>query len=70
MKMNGVVKWYKENKKYGYIIGADDESYFFSIMNCVDFNETFRTGDKVLFIPEFGEMDYATMVEKVDDYEK
>ena len=61
----GVVKWYKKTKGYGYIIGSDDESYYFNIMNCVNLNENFNAGDKVLFIPEFGDMDYATQVEKV-----
>ena len=69
MKMNGIIKWYKENKKYGYIIGSDDETYFFEITDCININETFNPGDKVLFIPEFKEMDYATKVEKVMDNE-
>jgi len=69
MKMNGVIKWFKKEKGYGYIIGSDNESYFFNITNCVNIKELFNAGDKVTFIPEFGEIDYATEVEKVDSYE-
>ena len=65
MKMKGVIKWYKEDKKYGYITGADDESYYFTILDCININETFKEGDQVLFDPIFGEIDSASKVEKV-----
>ena len=65
MKMQGTIKWYKKNKGYGYIIGADDETYFFEITDCVNLKEEFQEGDEVLFIPEFIEMEYARSVEKV-----
>lgn len=64
-KMIGKIKWYKESKGYGYIIGSDDETYFFEVLNCVNHNESFNEGDEVVFIPNFKEMDYATEVEKV-----
>ncbi len=67
MKMMGIIKWYKKDKKYGYIIGADDEEYFFNNVNCINPEEDFNEGDKVLFIPEFVSMDHATKVEKVTE---
>ena len=50
IKMLGNIKWYKKNKGYGYIIGADDETYFFELINCINPNEMFNTGDIVKFI--------------------
>ena len=69
IKMKGVIKWYKKDKQCGYIIGADDETYYFSNLDCIDMNETFEEGDNVLFIPVFGEMDSASKVEKVSSNE-
>ena len=65
VKMIGHIKWYKKSKGYGYIIGADDETYFFELINCINPNETFEEGNKVLFIPNFESMEYATKVEKL-----
>jgi len=65
MKMIGVIKWYKEKKGYGYIIGADDDTYYFDINNCLNTKEIFTEGDKVLFIPNYEELSYATEVEKM-----
>ena len=64
-KIHGKIKWYKKEKGYGYIIGNDDDTYFFEIINCVNLNETFNKDDQVLFVPNFGEFSYATKVEKV-----
>ena len=70
MKMAGKIKWFKSGKGYGYIIGADDETYFFSRNECINYQEEFNEGDNVLFEPEFGdEMDKAINVEKVPSYE-
>ena len=66
IKMLGTIKWYKNNKGYGYIIGADEETYFFEIINCVNMKENFKTGDVVKFVPNMGSIDYATKVEKVE----
>ena len=65
-KMFGEIKWYKKNKGYGYIIGADEETYFFELINCLNANEIFNTGDIVKFIPNMGSIDFATRVEKVE----
>ena len=64
-KIYGKIKWFKNEKGYGYIIGDDDDTYFFEIINCTNLNETFNKDDQVLFVPNFGEFSYATKVEKV-----
>ena len=63
--MNGVVKWFKNKKGFGYIIGADGETYLFELIDCINPNEEFNAGDKVIFIPVFGELESASKVEKV-----
>ena len=67
IKMLGNIKWYKKQKGYGYIIGADEETYFFELINCINTNYVFNTGDVVKFIPNMGSIDYATQVEKVEE---
>ena len=62
--MFGKIKWYKKNKGYGYIIGADGETYFFELTDCVNQNDFFNTDEEVLFIPQFGILNVATKVEK------
>lgn len=64
-KIYGKIKWYKKEKGYGYIIGNDDDTYFFEIINCTNLKEIFNKDDQVLFVPNFGEFSYATKVEKV-----
>lgn len=66
LKMLGTIKWYKKNKGYGYIIGADEELYFFELINCVNSNDNFVSGEIVEFIPHMGELDFATKVEKIE----
>ena len=66
-KMLGTVKWFKDYKGYGYIEGGDGESYFFELIDCVNMQETFTSGDEVLFIPNIGDMDFATKVEKINE---
>lgn len=63
--MYGRIKWFKENKGYGYIDGADDETYFFELNDCLNTAEVFNSGDKVLFIPNNKGIDFASSVEKV-----
>ena len=64
-KIYGKIKWYKKEKGYGYIIGNDDDTYFFEIINCTNLKENFNKDDQVLFVPNFGDFSYATKVEKV-----
>ena len=66
--MYGNIKWYKKHKQYGYIIGADEELYFFKLENCIDKYDDFEPDENVKFIPNWGNMDYATEVEKVGDF--
>ena len=37
--MKGVVKFYKKDKGYGFIIGDDGEDYFFHYSNCFELNK-------------------------------
>lgn len=65
-KIIGYVKWYKANKKHGYIIGMDEELYYFDSLKMIDSNYIFSEGEKVKFIPHFeAKIPYATEVEKV-----
>lgn len=65
-KMLGKVKWFKDNKGYGYIIGGDDETYFFELINCVNPEEKFAAGDLVKFIPKYLNAEVATGVERIE----
>lgn len=65
-KMSGKIKWYKPQKGYGYILGYDEETYFFRDINCIDVKETFEENDEVLFeAVEKEDILYACKVEKV-----
>ena len=64
LKMLGKIKWFKKSKGYGYIIGADGETYFFELIDCVNQDDFFNSDDEVLFIPHFGSLNFATEVEK------
>ena len=65
-KMFGKVKWFKKNKGYGYIIGADNESYFFELIDCVN-DVDFKENDEVLFVPKYGSLLVASEVLKVGE---
>ena len=62
-KMYGRVKWFDNKTGEGYILGADNESYFFDLLSCVKSDCNFFSGDEVLFIPNFIDLT-ATLVEK------
>lgn len=66
-KMIGIIKWFKKEKGYGYIIGFDDETYFFELIDCINKDESFNKDDKVTYIPKYKGIYYATEVEKVDN---
>lgn len=64
-KMLGKIKWFKNNKGYGYINGYDNEKYFFDISNSVEEQE-YTENDEVKFIPMFdSRIPYAKSVEKI-----
>ena len=65
-KIFGTIKWFKKEKGYGYIIGDDTETYFFEIVNCLNPEEKWQENNKVLFVPNYGQITYATKVEKSD----
>ena len=64
-KLLGKIKWYKNNQGQGYIYGADNLEYYFSINNCLNKEESFKSGDIVMFIPNLTNQEYALEVEKV-----
>ena len=65
-KMFGKIKWFKKNKGYVYIIGADNESYFFELIDCVNDGD-FKENDEVMFIPIYGKLNVAHEIIKVGD---
>lgn len=66
-KINGKIKWFKLEKGYGYILGYDNESYFFELIDCVNEDYCFKKNDEVTFIPNFQALLYATEVEKIGE---
>lgn len=62
-KINGIIKWYDNGKKEGYIIGIDGEKYYFDQLSLDNTNIEYTVGDEVLFIPIFeNEIPYAEKV--------
>lgn len=67
-KMIGNIKWFKENKGYGYINGYDEEVYYFEIINLETETENIKTGTKVKFIPNTQtEIPYADQIELYEE---
>lgn len=67
-KLLGKIVWYDSNKKRGYILGLDEEKYYFDYSCQVDIKEIFFKNEQVKFIPFFEyEIPYAKQVEKVID---
>lgn len=68
IKMFGKVKWFKENKGYGYIIGYDEETYYFELSNVLNDIDNLKSGDEVKFIPNmFTSIPYADEIELCED---
>jgi len=67
-KMYGTIKWFDNKSGEGYILGADNESYFFNLLTCIKTDYTFNQGEEVLFVPNFLDLT-ATLVEKSDTNE-
>jgi len=60
-RMHGRIKWYKPERGYGYIIGYDEEKYFFRSSE----KEIFYEAEEVIFEPaEREETLMAIRVEK------
>ena len=68
LKMKGHIKWYNNVNHYGYIIGSDNQTYFFESLYAknIDYHEN----DIVLFVPYFNNIPYAKKVKlvKVGDH--
>lgn len=70
-KMYGRIKWFKENKGYGYIIGYDEETYYFKLSSFLGDVDDLNADDEVMFIPNiFTDIPYADEIELCDDKEK
>lgn len=64
IKMIGRVKWFKEEKGYGYIIGYDEETYYFELSNILVNAEYIKSGIEVKFIPNtLTKIPYADEIE-------
>jgi CspA family cold shock protein len=53
--MNGRVKFYNENKGFGFITGEDGKEYFFHISGLADQNQGPEDNDEVVFDTEEGD---------------
>jgi len=64
-KMYGRIKWFQKAKGYGYIIGYDDETYYFEIENLlVDINNV-KPGLLIKFIPNnYTDIPFADKIEE------
>ena len=66
-KIFGKIKWFKKSKGYGYIIGADEETYFFELIDCIEEDIDFKPNDEVMFVPLIGQLNVAHDVIKVGE---
>lgn len=65
--MLGKIFWYDINRKRGYILGLDNEKYYFDYLCQIDMTETYCKNEQVLFVPFFEyEIPYAKQVEKAE----
>lgn len=66
-KAVGKIKWFEKDKGYGYIIGYDEETYYFNIIHSIKEDEEYQEGDRVEFEPMFeSELIHARKVGKVE----
>jgi len=64
IKMIGRIKWFKEDKGYGYIIGYDEETYYFELSNLLIDTENLKSETEVKFIPNtLTKIPYADKIE-------
>lgn len=65
-KIAGKVKWFKPEKGYGYIIGYDDETYYFELDNLLTDSDIIKPDLEVKFIANnFTNIPYADEIEKI-----
>lgn len=63
-KMIGKIKWFKNEKGYGYITGYDEEDYYFESEDLLINPDILQTDTEVLFIPNTTtEIPYADEIE-------
>lgn len=53
--MQGQIKFFKENKGYGFIAGDDQNDYFFHISSVVDTEHVPKKGETIEFKPSRNE---------------
>ena len=64
VKMIGTIKWFKEEKGYGYITGYDEEDYYFELNNLLTNPTNLKKEVKVKFIPnDLTKISYADEIE-------
>ena len=67
-KLIGKIKWFKEEKGYGYITGYDEETYYFELDNLLIDIEKIKPELEVKFIPNtFTSMSYADEIELAEE---
>ncbi len=67
-KMIGRLRWFDENKGYGYITGYDEENYYFQLENLLIDPTILRTGTEVKFIPNtLTKIPYADEIELYEE---
>ena len=65
-KIIGKVKWFKPKKGYGYIIGYDNQTYYFEIDSLLIDIKKIKTGLIVKFIPNsFASLAFADQIEEL-----
>ena len=47
--MDGLIKWYNNNKGFGFIVGKDNKDYFFHVSKGSDVGLDLRPDEKVEF---------------------
>ena len=67
-KMIGRIKWFDIDKGYGYIIGYDEETYYFELDNILLNIENIKAGIEVKFIPNtLTKIPYADQIELYEE---